>query len=71
MNSSRPLPSRMQQMTEGKEVVKRKKLMVKAVLNEYQPQPMAELLAEYLAERFGRNQAEMILIAAQEKVLER
>ena len=71
MNASRPIPSKHSDLLEGREIQKRKKLMVKAVLNEYQPQPLADLLAEYLIEKYGRNRAELILLAAQDKVVER
>ena len=71
MNVSRPIPSKHNDLLAGREIQRRKKLMVKAVLNEYQPQALADMLAEYLIERFGRNPAELILIAAQDKVVER
>lgn len=71
MNANRSVPPRHNDILEGREIQKRKKLMVKAVLNEYQPQPLADLLAEYLIEKYGRNRAELILLAAQDKVVER
>ena len=52
----------------GTYVERKRAEMLKHVLNDFQPNELSKLLAEYLVQRFGRNVGEMVLMDAQDEV---
>jgi hypothetical protein len=62
------LPDDLPPLGAGTYVERKNAQILKNVLDAYRPHGMAEMLAEYLVQRFGRNVAELTLMAAQDRI---
>jgi hypothetical protein len=62
------LPDDLPPLGAGTYVERKNAQIIKNVLDAYRPHDMSEMLAEYLVQRFGRNVAELTLMAAQDRI---